>query len=240
MLNIIIEGVDRSGKSTLSEQLLETFDLHYKHFTADQNTNNQEDVVLIPNVPVFFQYKNYLIDIEKQRMEAYHFNRKGFETDYNFLWDRFIYSDAVYGPIYKNFCRPIDRFEIAFIENLLKSINTCIIHCQLEDEELNWNLISDEGKNLMTRDELSYFRKAYRDILLESSLPVFHYDFTKHTFNDVKEWVLNHQNNYQRNPEEFMQYRNDILTLYNNNLEQFKHASFDLFMNMYISARSIV
>ena len=85
---------------------------------------------MVPNVPVFYQFKNYLVDIEHKRMEKYQFDKIGFEKNYNFLWDRFIYSDAVYGPVYKNFCRPIDKFEISFIEHFVVTDRACspIIH----------------------------------------------------------------------------------------------------------------
>lgn len=237
MLNIIIEGVDRSGKSTLSDWLIKEFNLKHNHFTADQTSEKPNDIVLVPNVPVFYQFKNYLVDIEHKRMETYQFDKNGFEKNYNFLWDRFIYSDAVYGPIYKNFCRPIDKFEISFIEQLLQSTNTCIIHCQLEDEDLNWKLIEDEGLDLMSRDELTYFRQQYQDVFKSSMLPVFNYDFTKHSFEEVKYWVKQNCEANKQTAEEFMKRRHEILAQFNNNFEHFKHASFDLFMNLYISAR---
>lgn len=71
-MNIIIEGPDGAGKSTLANQLADILNLEIVHFVAPTDDSSQFDM-----------YRNFM------------FNAK------NIILDRAWYSDMVYGPIYR-------------------------------------------------------------------------------------------------------------------------------------------
>ena len=71
-MNIIIEGPDGAGKTTLANQLAEALNLHVMHFSAPLNDNSQ-----------FNMYREVLL------------------SKRNTILDRAWYSDMVYGPIFR-------------------------------------------------------------------------------------------------------------------------------------------
>ena len=71
-MNIIIEGPDGAGKSTLANQLASALNLEIVHFVAPVDDSSQ-----------FEMYRNFMIDAR------------------NVILDRAWYSDMVYGPIYR-------------------------------------------------------------------------------------------------------------------------------------------
>jgi thymidylate kinase len=164
-MNIIIEGVDRSGKSTLSKWLINKFNLNYYHFTIPKSVHSKNDIILDPTKLPFCQFLTYT-------------NQFVNESN-NLLIDRFVYSNYVYGPIYKTFANHVTLDEIHCIEKMLMPCPTCIIHCELSDFERNWQLIEEEGESLITRSTLQFFRNRYDNLLKQTTLPIFKYDYTK-------------------------------------------------------------
>lgn len=71
-MNIIIEGPDGAGKTTLANQLAEALNLQIVHFVAPTDDSSQ-----------FEMYRNFFIDAK------------------NVILDRAWYSDMVYGPIFR-------------------------------------------------------------------------------------------------------------------------------------------
>ena len=71
-MNIIIEGPDGAGKSTLAKQLAESLNLEIVHFVAPTD-----------NTPQFEMYRDFMIDAQ------------------NVILDRAWYSDMVYGPVFR-------------------------------------------------------------------------------------------------------------------------------------------
>lgn len=163
-MNIIIEGVDRSGKSTLSKWLIKKFHMKYQHFTIPKTQHEEHDIVLDPKVLPYKQFLDHAIDFSKS-------------TD-NLLIDRFIYSNYVYGPVYKTFANHVTIEEIHSIENILRNAPTCIIYCSLADIERNWQLLEEEGENLVTKSTLQFFRSRYDKLFEQTTLPIFRYDYT--------------------------------------------------------------
>lgn len=177
--NIIIEGVDRSGKSTLSDFLMKQFDMNYVHFTADETQTGKTDYLLKLGNRVYDQFENFL-DTK-------------FEKNKSNLFDRMMYSDYVYGPIYKNFEKPITLQEIRNLESKLDKYNTVVIFCE-SFISTNWKLIQEEGKSEMDFDTLVKFRLWYNMALEKSILPVFKYNFEVNTFSDVLDFIRRETN----------------------------------------------
>lgn len=71
-MNIIIEGPDGAGKTTLAKQLAKQLNLQIVHFVAPTDNTSQ-----------FEMYRDFLIDAR------------------NIILDRAWYSDMVYGPIFR-------------------------------------------------------------------------------------------------------------------------------------------
>lgn len=178
-MKIIIEGVDRSGKSSLSKHILEKFpQLNYVHWTADKDQNSKNDYVLNRDERVVGQFTEFLENLDNSK---------------DYLIDRFIYSDYVYGPVYQNFGRPITINEINQIEDKYLEDDTIIIHCQVSNITLNWKLLQEEGKSLMDFDTLARFRINYRDVMKKSLLKVFHFDFTQNSYEEVDNFIQSFQ-----------------------------------------------
>ena len=71
-MNIIIEGPDGAGKSTLANQLADILNLEIAHFVAPTDDSSQFDM-----------YRDFMLKAK------------------NTILDRAWYSDMVYGPIYR-------------------------------------------------------------------------------------------------------------------------------------------
>lgn len=175
-MNIIIEGVDRSGKSTLCKWLIDKYNLKYQHFTIPKSKHDEHDIILDPKVRPFKQFLDYA--------------DKFVESTDDLLIDRFVYSNYVYGPVYKTFIDHVSIEEINCIEKILQPKNTCIIHCELEDVQRNWELIVEEGENRITESTLLFFRSRYNKLLEHTTLPLFKYDYTKpNSLNELEEFI---------------------------------------------------
>lgn len=188
LINIILEGPDRSGKSTLKDQLYDTYQLNLVHFTAPKDNLTKTDYVLTPGISVFWQIYNWVMN-------------NSIKNNQSMIFDRFAYSDTVYGPIYRNFGDVyFGQYETVFMNLLMRSIGTIVVHCQLEDAEKNWQLVNEENEGYLDKDRLMYVRNKYDEIFKDPKfpLPVFHYDFMKNSFKDVFEFYDRENKRYNK------------------------------------------
>lgn len=188
MPNIIIEGPDRSGKTILRDRILSEIGdkLDNVHFTAPKKNRSYYDYVLIPGVSVFWQIYQWVWK-KANKFEAEHSDMLR-----GTLFDRFAYSDTVYGPIYRNFSEVyFGCHEKLFLELFMESLGTVIIHCQLKSFEKNLKLIEDENEGILDREKLKTVRDAYNKIFYSNDirLPIFHYDFTKNSTDEVIKFI---------------------------------------------------
>jgi len=94
-MNIILEGCDKTGKTTLAKMCCQYFKLEYKHFAAPPKD-------LSKDAQIAYQKAEYAIET---LMLPYQ----------NACYDRFLIGEAVYSPIYRGYCPDyIHVFEKAF------------------------------------------------------------------------------------------------------------------------------
>lgn len=193
-MNIICEGIDRSGKTTLINKLQEDFNLEVIHFTCPKsNLDNNRDRVLTPGIPVFNQFQSYIFN--EMIPNLY----KGVNT----IFDRFLYSDIIYGPIFRPtpdtlIVRPT---EVNYLELLMQSLGTLFIFCEA-DFNTNSSLINVENEGVFKDNEMiKKVRQNYHDLLDPVTVfPKMSYDFTHQFYVTVKDWINACNKLYSNNP----------------------------------------
>lgn len=163
---IILEGCDRTGKTTVAEWLIKRHGFAYKHFVA-------------PKKNAFIECVEYLFDeLEKQ------------SPDENIVLDRYIHQELILGPFYRERV-DIDYHKLEFVEHYLRQLKTCVIHTETP-LELNWQLIQEENEGLITSlEDTKFLRDSLTQILSHSKLPVFNYDYTKDDINYIYRQIEN-------------------------------------------------
>lgn len=181
-MNIICEGIDRSGKTTLVNKLQDDFNLEIIHFTCPKPELKTNDKVLTPGIPVFNQFKDYIYEIMIPNI---------YKNKYT-IFDRFLYSDIVYGPIYRP--QPdeliVRKTEINFLELVMQSLGTMLIFCET-DLSLNEKLIADENEGVLTDNKIiTDVRTAYHNMLDPvTAFPKYNYNFNNEFYIDIKKWI---------------------------------------------------
>ena len=192
-MNIIVCGVDRSGKTTLTNQLKKDLGFTRVHFTCPKQNLQDDDYALVPNVPVF----NQIMDYYSQHLQQ------------NIIYDRFIYSDIVYGPIYR---KPDDiafrKTEQTFVEMLMQSHGDIVIYARVNDFEQNFSLVADENEGVLDEKLLKDIRDKYDSLMdhVSSICPVFVYDWHAHgAYSSVLKFINDNINKYSDEVQHFAQ-----------------------------------
>lgn len=171
-MNIIIEGMDRSGKSTVIQKIQEIYPtLKYVHFTTTKLPNQPEnDVVVQTGVSIYDQIKKYVTDHEELLATP----------DKGIIFDRFTYTDASLGMIYKNsgeVCTtPAQQKEL---DEYMAKFNTCVIFCRLQNKCYHKWVLEEEGTNEVLLENYDTIYNNYWETLTRAAmyLPVFTYDW---------------------------------------------------------------
>lgn len=142
---IIIEGISRVGKTTLCNKINKLYNIPiYKHNSkiinySEMNDKNETEKMLV------------MLDVYRT-------------IPGNIIFDRFHFSNAVYGILLRNYNvnKSIDNIKI--IENYIKSINSRCILIKVSPTDINESS-RQYGKDL-TQFEY-YFQKLYNISILE-------------------------------------------------------------------------
>jgi len=117
-MNLIIEGCDRQGKSTLAHRLYNSHLVsNLVHFTSFKNEPEKYDHILIDGIPIMNQIRDVVLKNQSRST----------------IYDRFIYSDLVYAPLYRkdNLTRDIER---DYLELLMTSLGTIYIYVESSND----------------------------------------------------------------------------------------------------------
>lgn len=147
-MNIIVVGPDGAGKTTLCRKLEEKFGLTYIKRDKPENEDDKRNML-----------KSYMDVVT---------------TTDNFIYDRYIYCEKVYGPIMRD--ETVVTWEdIAKLEIELLKKQVIIIHCTDSTDSL-WERCNTRGEDYVTSwDQLDSIRRSYHRVLQNSMLPVFEY-----------------------------------------------------------------
>lgn len=136
---IIIEGCDKTGKTTLSKLIVEK--LGYNYIKCSQ-----------PVKPAFEEYNDLLNNLDKSK---------------NYVIDRFIYGEFVYGPLYRLKCG-ISSSQFIKLEDILLSLfNTTLIYCHDDVENIKNRFIS-EKEDFSKIQDIDSILYLYERILFHS------------------------------------------------------------------------
>lgn len=147
-MNIIVVGPDGAGKTTLCKKLAEKFDLEYIKRDKPQNEEEKKNML-----------KSYMDVIT---------------TKNNFIYDRYIYCEKVYGPVMRDE-NIVSWEDIVQLELELLKKGTIIIHCT-DTTDILWKRCNTRGEDYVTSwNQLDKIRRSYHKVLQRSMLPVFEY-----------------------------------------------------------------
>jgi len=122
----IVEGSDKTGKTTLANKLAEKHSMKVIHLDAPRSQEEFDNM--------FNMYVQLYTDTN------------------DVVFDRSFYSDLVYGPIYRG-GPAITQEQRVTLENLLISKGVVVIHCT-DTVEAVWERCVDEGDEFSTSKEL--------------------------------------------------------------------------------------
>jgi len=150
---IILEGIDRTGKSTFAKWLHDYKGFESCHFGK-------------PNGDAFVNYADFFFntiepDIDKK----------------DFVVDRFMYGEFVWAPIFR---RPtkMDYQKLKFLETYFAKYDTRLVIAETPLEE-NWRLIKEENEGVITSKEMAVgIREHFRALAASSNLTTAMFDYT--------------------------------------------------------------
>lgn len=184
---ICIEGADKCGKTTLSNEIkrqLSKVDLQYWHFTAcNKPKYSDTDIPLQRDVSVMYQFYKFFNE---------HFYSKDAKlATKTYLLDRTLYSDIVYGPIYRGADDQlmVRQLEFNYFTLMLMGLGAVLIHADNSDIDFSYDAIRKENEGMIkTKNEYVALRESYRNMMSKvidsSDLTVLHYDFNTMTTTD--------------------------------------------------------
>lgn len=162
---IILEGIDKCGKSTLARELSKKYKAELIKISAPKTKKPYDEYINIVNS--LKQNKNYVID-------------------------RFHLGEFAYGPIYRNACG-LSVEQQFYLENLLLKHNPFLIYCWLDYNQLAWNFCHDKEESTRFED-VPRLSKTFQEVFHRSILPktTFNYKLNKTPkINTFKTPVLN-------------------------------------------------
>ena len=151
----VVIGADRTGKSTLTDELVRRGWI-YRHFDPPKDSPYRE-------------YRDYADWLAAEG-----------DLDGKYVIDRYMYCEFAYSKHYgRKTDMTIDR--MLGIETTLLGLDprAAVVYCET-DLESNWARIREEGKGeFKSPEELEALRSEYRRVLGFSKLDLYRYDFTK-------------------------------------------------------------
>lgn len=151
-MKVIIVGPDGAGKTSLAKYFEKQ---GFKYVKRDKPKN----------------------DREKQDMLNMYIMQANLKGDY--VYDRFAYCEAVYGPIMRDKSVITDEM-LRFLEKDLQ--DAIIIHATDTLDNL-WNRCQLRGEDyIMDKETLGLIREKYYEVLSKASIPVIEYVIGKSMF----------------------------------------------------------
>lgn len=156
MLVIFIEGVDRTGKTTLANKLAEAFDLDYTHCSKPKTDNP------------FIEYSDTIDSIQK-----------------NSVFDRGYLGEFVYANLWRGGCNiTAKQFEELDLACHFKFQYVILIHATAPIEVIKERCIKD-GEDLLKLEDIKKCSDLFQEIVDRCSLPKIVYDSSSQTPEDI-------------------------------------------------------
>lgn len=144
---IIIEGPDRTGKTTLAKHLIDVFSLQYIHCSKPETDN---------------PYNEYIELIDSIKLPT--------------VIDRVYFSEYVYGKLWRGKCGFTEKqFYDLDLKYMEKFDFVCVIHADAPVEVIKQRCL-DVGEDLLKFDEIEKCKYLFDDIIQKTKIPVLKYD----------------------------------------------------------------
>jgi thymidylate kinase len=161
---IIIEGMDKCGKSTLGEYLLKNLPKSFMMKNGSKPKDGSEEEMM------------KIIKAYNTMLDCY-FNHC---TDCNMIFDRFLLSEFVY--CYKRGYESYNNKHLQSIKRLLEESkdDVVMIYCWSNIQEIKNNFVKDK-EDYVKVEEVENLRKRYDKFIKKFNLKVltYNYKFTK-------------------------------------------------------------
>lgn len=157
MIRIMIEGTDRTGKTTLAKALVEAFGLNYIHCSKPKTDDP------------FQEYMEMLIN-----------------TTQSTVFDRSYLGEFAYSNLWRGGCKLTFQDFNALDICTLKDSKTIIIHATADLEVIKERCIK-EGEELLKFDQIKQCSDLFETIISKTLCPVIKYNSTYQKPSDMVE-----------------------------------------------------
>lgn len=146
---ILLEGCDKSGKSTLARKLVDEFGAEYVKFSQPKRLPYEE-------------YAEFLAAAIPSKL---------------YVLDRFMHGELVYGPIYRG-KSGLDIVQLMALEKTASSVHgAAVIYCRVPSSQVKKKFIEDNEEFTQAKD-IGRIIHAYDCVFEQTILKVFKYDYT--------------------------------------------------------------
>lgn len=144
---ILLEGLDKSGKSTIANWLKDNYDFEIIKFSAPKKG---DDV-----------YKIYLDTLNK--LKPYK----------NYVIDRMHWSEAVYGPIYREKSQ-LDQDKLWNIDEKINELNGIVVYCF---NDIHWfeRKFKEDKEEFTQLEDIMNLIEAYKKVEEKSATTNFYH-----------------------------------------------------------------
>lgn len=146
---IILEGIDKCGKSTLAKQLCIKFKATLIKTNAPKTKN---------------AFDEYISIINKLKHSE------------NYVFDRFYLGEMAYGPTYRK-KSTVSEVQQFYLESLLIKFNPVLIYCWLDYNLLCWNFEREKEESTRFND-VPKLAKLFDGAFNNSTLPKLKYNYS--------------------------------------------------------------
>lgn len=166
MVRVILEGLDKSGKSYLADYLSKELDMKIVKFSQPKT----EDT--------FNEYTEFFWT-EKE-------NKKAIKND-NVICDRSWIGECIYAPIYRK--KTLKKFQIKRLDEACKVNWDIIIYCQTDKSEVKKRFISEKETFTQAKD-VGRIQRNFVKVLKTLTTTVVLYDMNMNNMESIKNIIL--------------------------------------------------
>lgn len=183
-MRIIIEGNDKTGKSTLARALSEFFNMEIVKFSQPKTDNPFEEYVKV------FGYtdKKWLVKLD------------GFID--NVICDRSWIGEQVYGPIYRD--KKMRKSQVRKLDWACRENWDIIIFCNT-DKNLIRKKFKEDNETFTNPSHIGRIERYFVKTLKELSTPILYYDWRIGNIDDIIYFVNNQYERKASKPNELIQ-----------------------------------
>lgn len=142
---IILEGLDKCGKTTLANYIVEKYNFKYIHFGQ-------------PKKNAFDEYMEFLNEITK---------------DENYVIDRFHLGEPTYGVVYRK-KSSINKGQLAKIEKRINELDGILIYCYDSVDNIEKRFIEDK-EDFTKKEDIEKLLQLYKEQLKRSKLLYYYH-----------------------------------------------------------------